>query len=232
MVKHRPFLIPLKEEFHMSGNHNEPENAVHTGTTTLALKCKDGVIMATDQRATMGNLIANSNVQKVYPISDHIGMTISGLVGDAQLMIRFMKSEIAVYEMEKGAQMSVQTAATMLGSVIRQGFYLAPLIAGVDSTGGHVFSVDGAGGVLEDEYSSSGSGSIVAYGVLETLYRPNLTKDKAIDVAISGINAARRRDNYSGDGILVIYFGPNGYEWIDNEEIRSRMKALGFNYPQ
>jgi proteasome beta subunit len=188
--------------------------------------------MATDQRATMGNLIANSNVPKVYPISDHIGMTISGLVGDAQLMIRFMKSEIAVYEMEKGAQMSVQTAATMLGSVIRQGFYLAPLIAGVDSTGGHVFSVDGAGGVLEDEYSSSGSGSIVAYGVLETLYRPNLTKDKAIDVAISGINAARRRDNYSGDGILVIYFGPDGYEWIDNEEIRSRMKALGFNYPQ
>jgi len=216
----------------MSGNHNEPENAVHTGTTTLALKCKDGVIMATDQRATMGNLIANSNVQKVYPISDYIGMTISGLVGDAQLMIRFMKSEIAVYEMEKGARMSVQTAATMLGSVIRQGFYLAPLIAGVDSTGGHVFSVDGAGGVLEDEYSSSGSGSIVAYGVLETLYRPNLTKDKAIDVAISGINAARRRDNYSGDGILVIYFGPNGYEWIDNEEIRARTKALGFNYPQ
>ena len=88
------------------------------------------------------------------------------------------------------------------------------------------------GGVLEDEYSSSGSGSIVAYGVLETLYRPNLTKDKAIDVAISGINAARRRDNYSGDGILVIYFGPNGYEWIDNEEIRARIKALGFNYPQ
>lgn len=124
MVKHRPFLIPLKEEFHMSGNHNEPENAVHTGTTTLALKCKDGVVMATDQRATMGNLIANSNVQKVYPISDYIGMTISGLVGDAQLMIRFMKSEIAIYEMEKGARISVQTAATMLGSVIRQGFYL------------------------------------------------------------------------------------------------------------
>ena len=120
MVKHRPFLIPLKEEFHMSGNHNEPENAVHTGTTTLALKCKDGVVMATDQRATMGNLIANSNVQKVYPISDYIGMTISGLVGDAQLMIRFMKSEIAIYEMEKGARISVQTAATMLGSVIRQ----------------------------------------------------------------------------------------------------------------
>lgn len=134
-------------------NAESAKDAVHTGTTTLALKCKEGVVMATDRRATMGNLIANSNVQKVYPISDHIGMTISGLVGDAQLMIRFMKSEIALYEMERGSRISVRTAATLLGTVIRRGFYLAPLVAGMDGTGGHVFNVDGAGGVLENEYS-------------------------------------------------------------------------------
>ena len=211
---------------------DKAKDAVHTGTTTLALKCKDGVVMATDQRATMGNLIANSNVQKVYPISDYIGMTISGLVGDSQIMIRFMKSEISLYEMERGARMKVSTAATLLGTVIRNGFYLAPLIAGVDDTGGHVFSVDMAGGVLEDDYSSSGSGSIVAYGVLETLYRPDLDKSKAIDVAISGINAARKRDNYSGDGILVLYIGQDGYEWVSNDEIRKRTEKLGFKYPQ
>lgn len=211
---------------------DKAKDAVHTGTTTLALKCKDGVVMATDQRATMGNLIANSNVQKVYPISDYIGMTISGLVGDSQIMIRFMKSEISLYEMERGARMKVSTAATLLGTVIRNGFYLAPLIAGVDDTGGHVFSVDMAGGVLEDEYSSSGSGSIVAYGVLETLYRPDLDKSKAIDVAISGINAARKRDNYSGDGILVLYIGQDGYEWVSNDEVRKRTEKLGFKYPQ
>lgn len=211
---------------------DKAKDAVHTGTTTLALKCKDGVVMATDQRATMGNLIANSNVQKVYPISDYIGMTISGLVGDSQIMIRFMKSEISLYEMERGARMKVSTAATLLGTVIRNGFYLAPLIAGVDDTGGHVFSVDMAGGVLEDDYSSSGSGSIVAYGVLETLYRPDLDKSKAIDVAISGINAARKRDNYSGDGILVLYIGQDGYEWVSNDEVRKRTEKLGFKYPQ
>ena len=211
---------------------DKAKDAVHTGTTTLALKCKDGVVMATDQRATMGNLIANSNVQKVYPISDYIGLTISGLVGDSQIMIRFMKSEISLYEMERGARMKVSTAATLLGTVIRNGFYLAPLIAGVDDTGGHVFSVDMAGGVLEDEYSSSGSGSIVAYGVLETLYRPDLDKSKAIDVAISGINAARKRDNYSGDGILVLYIGQDGYEWVSNDEVRKRTEKLGFKYPQ
>ncbi len=215
----------------MSANNMESDNVLKTGTTTLAMTIKDGVILATDQRATMGNLIANSNVQKVYPISDNIGMTISGLVGDAQLMVRYMKSQISIYEMQKGAPISVQTAATLMGSVIRSGFYLGPLVAGYDKTGGHVFSVDGAGGVIEDKYSGSGSGSITAYGALETLYKPNMTKDQAIDVAISGLNAARRRDNYTGDGMLILFIGPNGYEWIPNDLIRKRCEELGFKYP-
>lgn len=215
----------------MSANNMESDNVLKTGTTTLAMTIKDGVILATDQRATMGNLIANSNVQKVYPISDNIGMTISGLVGDAQLMVRYMKSQIAIYEMQKGAPISVQTAATLMGSVIRSGFYLGPLVAGYDKTGGHVFSVDGAGGVIEDKYSASGSGSITAYGALETLYKPNMTKDQAIDVAISGLNAARRRDNYTGDGMLILFIGPKGYEWIPNDLIRKRCEELGFKYP-
>ena len=215
----------------MSANNMESDNVLKTGTTTLAMTIKDGVILATDQRATMGNLIANSNVQKVYPISDYIGMTISGLVGDAQLMVRYMKSQIAIYEMQKGAPITVQTAATLMGSVIRSGFYLGPLVAGYDRTGGHVFSVDGAGGVIEDKYSSSGSGSITAYGALETLYKPNMNKDQAIDVAISGLNAARRRDNYTGDGMLILFIGPNGYEWIPNDLIRKRCEDLGFKYP-
>ncbi len=215
----------------MNANNMESDNVLKTGTTTLAMTIKDGVILATDQRATMGNLIANSNVQKVYPISDNIGMTISGLVGDAQLMVRYMKSQISIYEMQKGAPISVQTAATLMGSVIRSGFYLGPLVAGYDKTGGHVFSVDGAGGVIEDKYSASGSGSITAYGALETLYKPNMTKDQAINVAISGLNAARRRDNYTGDGMLILFIGPNGYEWIPNDLIRKRCEELGFKYP-
>lgn len=209
----------------------DSDNVVKTGTTTIGLKIKDGVVLATDQRATMGNLIANSHVQKVYPLSDNIGMTISGLVGDAQLMVRFMSSQISLYEMQKGAKISVQTAATLMGSVIRQGFYLGPILAGVDRTGGHVFSVDGAGGVIEDDYTSSGSGSITAYGALETLYKPDMTEAEAIDVAISGLNAARRRDNYTGDGMLILVFDSKGYHWIDQGKIKKRCEELGFRYP-
>lgn len=209
----------------------ESENVVKTGTTTIGMKIRDGVILATDQRATMGNLIANSHVQKVYPIADNLGMTISGLVGDAQLMVRYMESQIAIYSMQKGAPMSVKTAATLMGSVIRSGFYLGPILAGYDRTGGHVFSVDGAGGVIEDDYTSSGSGSITAYGALETLYKPDMTKAEAIDVAIAGLNAARRRDNYTGDGMLILFIGKDGYEWVPQESIKKRCGELGFNYP-
>ena len=209
----------------------ESDNVVKTGTTTIGMKIKDGVILATDQRATMNNLIANSHVQKVYPLADNLGMTISGLVGDAQLMVRYMQSQISIYTMQKGAPMSVQTAATLMGSVIRQGFYLGPILAGYDRTGGHVFSVDGAGGVIEDDYTSSGSGSITAYGALETLYKPDMTKKEGIDVAIAGLNAARRRDNYTGDGMLILYIGPKGYERVPQEDIKARSAELGFKYP-
>lgn len=207
------------------------EDTLKTGTTTIGIKLKDGVILASDQRATMGNLIAHSNVQKVYPLSDNLGMTIAGVVGDAQLMVRFMQSEISIYSMKKGAPMSVSTAATLVGSVIRQGFYLGLIVGGYDKTGGHVYSVDGAGGYIEDNYVSVGSGSMYALGALEATFKPDMTREEGIDVAIAALNSARRRDNCTGDGMLVSYIGPDGYESVPADQIRARCAALGFDYP-
>lgn len=207
------------------------EDALKTGTTTIGIKLKDGVILASDQRATMGNLIAHSHVQKVYQLSDNIGMTIAGVVGDAQLMVRFMQSEISIYSMKKGAPMSVTAAATLVASVIRQGFYLGLIVGGYDRTGGHVFSIDGAGGYIEDNYMSVGSGSPFALGSLEATFKEGMTKEEGIDAAITALNSARRRDNCTGDGMLVSYIGPDGYESIPADKIKSRCEALGFVFP-
>ena len=179
----------------------------------------------------MGNLIAHSHVQKVYQLADNIGMTIAGVVGDAQLMVRFMQSEISIYSMKKGAPMSVTAAATLVASVIRQGFYLGLIVGGYDKTGGHVFSIDGAGGYIEDNYMSVGSGSVFALGSLEGNFKEGMSKDEGIDVAIAALNSARRRDNCTGDGMLVSYIGPDGYEEIPVEEIKSRCEAMGFAFP-
>lgn len=207
------------------------EDTLKTGTTTIGMKVKDGVILASDQRATMGNLIAHSSVQKVYKLTDNIGMTIAGGVGDAQLMVRYMQSEMSIYTMRKGAPMTVNAAATLVASVIRQGFYLGLIVGGYDRTGGHIYSIDGAGGYIEDRYCSVGSGSVFALGALEASFKDGMTKDEAIDVAITALNSARKRDNCTGDGMLISFIGADGYEEISREEILKRCDALGIKFP-
>ncbi|MCL2032589.1 MAG: proteasome subunit beta [Methanomassiliicoccaceae archaeon] len=207
------------------------EDILKTGTTTIGMKIKDGVILASDQRATMGNIIAHSDVQKVYPLADNLGMTIAGVVGDAQLMIRFIESEVSIYSMKRGSPMSVKAAATLVGNVMRNGFYLGLIVGGHDSTGSHVFSVDAAGGYIEDDFISIGSGSTFAMGSLEASYKKNMTKKEAIDVAITALNSSRKRDSASGDGMLISYIGPKGYEEIAQDQIKARCEELGFTYP-
>ncbi len=208
------------------------DEALKTGTTTIGIKCKDGVVLATDQRATMSNMIAHKGVRKVYPIADNLGMTIAGMVGDAQLMVRYMQSEIALYTIKKGAPMSVNAAATLVANIIRQGFYLGLIVGGYDSTGGHVFSIDGAGGYIEDNVVSVGSGSVFALGALEAGYKDDMTKDEGISLALTALNSAIRRDSASGDGMIVAWIDANGYQEIPNEEVRTRVAELGFTYPK
>lgn len=205
--------------------------ALKTGTTTVGIKTKDGVILASERRATMGNIIAHTHVQKVFEISENIGMTIAGLVGDAQLMVRWLQSEVGVYSMKRGAPMSVGAAATLVANVIRQGFYLGLIVGGYDAKGGHIFSIDGAGGCIEDNYVSVGSGSLFALGVLEGKYQEGLTEDEGVDLAISALNSAIRRDSASGDGMLISVINKKGTKTIPEETIRTRAAELGFRYP-
>ena len=208
------------------------EEVLKTGTTTFGIKCEDGVILASDRRATMGNQIAHSHVQKVYKLADNIGMTIAGLVGDAQLMVRYMESEIELYEMRKGSQISVNAAATYVANAIRQGFYLGLIVGGYDKTGGHVYSIDGAGGYIEDECVSVGSGSVYAYGALQAGYKPDMSFDEGRDLVITALNSATSRDNASGGGMIITIIDKDGMRFLPEEEIKSRVAELGFLYPR
>jgi proteasome beta subunit len=207
------------------------DEVLKTGTTTIGVKYKDGVIMATDQRATMGNIVAHTDVQKLYQIGDNLGMTIAGVVGDAQLMVRYMQSEIAMYTMKKGAPMTVNAAATLVANVIRQGFYLGLIVGGYDRTGGHIFSIDGAGGYIEDNIMSVGSGSVFALGALEAGYKADMSEDEARDLVITALHSAMSRDSASGDGMLIAIIDKDGFRWIPQEDIKARTAEIGFNYP-
>ena len=211
---------------------SENQDVLKTGTTTIGVRYKDGVIIASDQRATMSTMIAHSDVQKVYRIADNLGMTIAGVVGDAQLMIRYVQSEVALYSMRKGGEMSVNAAATLVANIVRNGFYVGHIIGGYDKTGPHIFSIDGAGGYIEDNYMSVGSGSTFALGSMEAGYKEGLSKQEGIDLAITALNSAMRRDAASGGGyVLTTYIDKTGVQFIDEEDIRVRTAELGYKYP-
>ena len=156
--------------------YNPPEDKIpkHVlkGTTTVGVVCHDGVVLGTDTRATMGYFVAHKRTKKVYQLDDHLAMTIAGGVADAQNVVDIVKANSKLYKYEKGLVMPVSAAASLTSNLLfANRFYtllLQALLGGVDTTGPHIFALDPLGSVTEEKCVSTGSGSPVAYGVLET----------------------------------------------------------------
>jgi proteasome beta subunit len=201
-----------------------------SGTTTIGLVCKDGVVLATERRATMGSFIANKATVKLFRIDQTIGATLAGSLGDAQALIRFMQAEVSLYRLRRGTQARVETAATITANILntnRYYPYLAWLIVGgMDPSGGHVFSLDASGGCTEDRFVSVGSGSPFVYGVLEDVWKETPSVSDGIDLSLRGLSSAMKRDSASGDGYAVAEITRDRYRELEPEEIRKRLSRL------
>lgn len=201
------------------------------GTTTLAMVCKEGVVAATERRATMGTLIAHKVAKKIYKIDEHLLLTTAGLVGDAQILARYLRVESELYKLEREKRMPIKGAATLMANFLNQRkfypYYVQLVIGGVDSSGPHVFSLDLAGGAIEDIYTTTGSGSPYVFGVLEDNYRKDMSVDESINLAIRALTAAMKRDSASGDGIDVVVVTDKNYIELKDEEIEERKKKIG-----
>ncbi|MDE1837734.1 MAG: archaeal proteasome endopeptidase complex subunit beta [Euryarchaeota archaeon] len=207
-----------------------PEGALK-GTTTVGIVCRDGVVLATERRATLGGgFIANKVAQKLFKIDDHIGMTIAGWVGDAQTLVRYLRAEVNLYRLRRAAPITVEGSATMLANILsgnRMMPYLAwVLLGGVDAKGNHLYSVDPAGGSIADSFVSVGSGSSIAYGVLEEACRDGMALSEGVDVALRALTAAMKRDSNSGDGYLLAAISEKEYREYSDDEIRKRLSKL------
>ncbi|MEM2056026.1 MAG: archaeal proteasome endopeptidase complex subunit beta [Thermoplasmatales archaeon] len=201
-----------------------------TGTTTLAMVVKGGIVIAADRRVTAGYMVAHKVGKKVYKIDDFIGMTTAGLVGDLQTLVRYMRAEAELYKYRKGTRITVSGLSTLLANMLNQTkfapFLVQIIVAGID-TSPHVFSVDEAGGSVEDKYVSTGSGSPFVYGVLEDTYRDNLSIDEGIDIAIRAISTSLQRDAATGNGIDIVTITPDsGYVEMADEEVQKRIKKI------
>jgi proteasome beta subunit len=201
------------------------------GTTTVGLTCKDGIIFATERRASMGNLIAHKVADKIFKVDHHLGATIAGAVSDAQSLMKYIGAEAALYRLRNGAPISVEAAATMTSNILHSSrfypFYVQTLLGGVDENGPALFSLDPTGGVIRDMMISTGSGSPIAYGVLEDRYKEDMYIEEGIEVAIRAIKSAMERDTYSGNGIrIATVTKEEGFKILPEEEVEKKIKEM------
>ena len=199
-----------------------------TGTTTLGLTTDEGVIMAADRRASMGHMTSAKYVQKIHKLDENIGMTIAGSVGDAQRIVRVMRSQLKLHKLET-KELTVKGAGTLLANILH-GNKMMPfmnqfLMGGIDENGGVLFTLDPAGGLIKHEkYTTTGSGSPMVYGVLEDSYEEGMDHEEAKELATRAVEAAMERDTASGNGIMVTEITEDGFNILEEKEIEKRLE--------
>jgi proteasome beta subunit len=187
--------------------------------------CSDGVVLATDTRVTAGYLfIAHRRGKKMYMIDDHVGVTIAGTVADAQNIVDTLKYYANLYRLENKAPIPIKSIARIAANIFF-GQRMYPMIAdflicGVDrEEGAVIYSVDFFGADIRENMVSTGSGSPVAYGILEDEYKQGMTVDEVIPIAIKAINAAIKRNAGTGDGFDVATVKKDaGYRELTRDE--------------
>ena len=209
------------------------KDVMKTGTTTLGLVCKDGILMCADRRATVGHLIANKKAHKLLELTDKIWITMAGTVSDAQLLLRLAKAEMRLKRIRTGRDCTVEEATNFLARMVYNNLRKPSMVPGVshflvggyDHNGYCLYDVFPDGTVtLIDDFISSGSGSVMVYGVLETLYKPELTTEQALPLALKSINAALQRDSASGNGVDVVIIKKDSAKMIFEQTINNKIK--------
>ena len=208
-------------------NEISAADAKKTGTTTVGLVYKDGVVLASDRRATMGHFIASKDIDKIYPISENTAMTIAGSVGDAQTLVRWMQSEIKLYELKHNKKANVKAVATLLANILSQykffPFFVQLLIGGIDNKP-RLFSVDMLGGVTEEKMSSTGSGSPIAFGVLEDRYKEHESVEANMRIAAKAVSTAIKRDAGSGENVDLVLVTKSGFKRVSKDTVKKMLK--------
>jgi len=231
-------LISERFKFNSINTPVNPNNKIEgkkTGTTTVGVVGVDFVLLAADQQATMGNVVADEDAQKIYPITDFVALTISGGVGDALAVIRFLKAQAALYEVERGIQITPKAIASLLSNVLNGNryypFIFMPLIGGVNNKA-ELYEIDPVGSISEKKkYGVTGSGSDFALSMLDSEFKEGLNEDDATLLAVKAVMASKNRDIYTGGKtISVSIIDKQGYRTVDAKEVDKAISKVKINF--
>ena len=203
---------------------NVQEKVLH-GTTTVGIRATDGVVLCADMRASAGYLIANNNTMKIQRIDEHAGLTLAGGVADAQNITDVLRYHANLHRIQRQEPIAIRSLTRLTSLIFHQNrgypFIADILVGGYDLGGAALYNIDMFGSVEEKPYVTTGSGSPVAYGVLEDGYRDGLSADEAKALALRAVKAAIVRNIGTGDGINVAVIDSGGFKLLTGDQKRS-----------
>ena len=213
--------------------HNMPkgiDELTFKGTTTIGATGREGIILASDTRVTMGPLIVHKRGKKIYKADDHLAMTIAGVVADAQKLVAILRANARMYRIQRRNAIPVRAAARLLANLLFS-YRLFPLvtqiiIGGIDDYGPHILSIDPFGSVTEENYVATGSGSPLAYGILEERFREESSIQELLSIVCRALRSAMKRDVATGDELEVAVIDKDGYRELSIKEKNRILEAL------
>ncbi|TES83953.1 MAG: proteasome subunit beta [Hadesarchaea archaeon] len=197
--------------------------------TIVGVRCKDGIALAADTRGAAYYLVLSKRVRKIFKLEERIGSAVSGSSGDVQSLVNMLRAEANLYRLSHERPISTKSLAQVASNMLhgRRGFpyIVAGVISGLDSDGPRLYFLDPIGGKLEEEkFASAGTGSTVAYGVLEQNYRDGMKLDDGVKLVAQSVKIAIERDAATGDKIVVAKIDEKGYRELPEEEVDKLVK--------
>jgi proteasome beta subunit len=195
------------------------------GAASVVVKCKDGVVLGSDRRATWGYTVTNKKTRKVFKITDKIGLACYGLIGDFQILVRILRAQANLYELDAGEQITTQSLAKLISNYLysrkMMPLYTNLVVAGIDEDGPKLFTLDALGSLMPDDFAAVGTGMLFSYGILEAEYKPDMTIAQGEKLVEKAIQNSITRDAMSGNGIDIMTITKDGVKekYIEIKEL-------------
>ncbi len=186
------------------------------GATGVAIKCKDGVVLGNDRRAVWGYTVTNKMTRKVFKITDYIGLTAYGLIGDFQILVKILRAQANLYLLDAGERISTKSMGKMVSNYLYSRKMMPLLtnlvVAGMDKDGPKLYTLDALGSLMPEDYGTTGTGMLLSIGILEAEYKPDMTVAVGEKLVEKAIRNAIKRDVMSGNGLDLLTITEKGAE--------------------
>jgi proteasome beta subunit len=180
----------------------------------VGISYNNGVVLAAEKRVSFGNFVVNKSIKKTFPVTDHVGAACAGMVADMQVLVRQVEALAKIRKLETRREVAPNSVAKLMSVIMFERRYfplLTQVIVGGINSKPEIYTLDPLGSVLPDDYAAVGTGAEMALGIMDAEFKPNMTEEKAKELAIRAIKSAIQRDAASGDGIDVLVVSKNGH---------------------